>query len=210
MVALVIGIPLFLRTPPWCDITLYQMAARNILNGGTHYRDIFDTNLPGFVWVLTVLQWLFGESVVAVRATDLLIVSGTVFLIDRLAKWGGASLAARWWALAGVALFYPFTVEMSHAQRDTWMTLPALAAVALRVRRGMGRPTPPSLLPEGKGETEPSDVVSSTAPARACTPFPSGRGDGGEVLHGSPLLPFERRFLKACCGGRAFGSSRTS
>ncbi|VTS02267.1 Uncharacterized protein OS=Planctomyces maris DSM 8797 GN=PM8797T_32020 PE=4 SV=1 [Gemmata massiliana] len=138
VVALVIGIPLFLRTPPWCDITLYQMAARNILNGGTHYQDIFDTNLPGFVWVLTVLQWLFGESVVAVRATDLLIVSGTVFLIDRLAKWGGASLASRWWALAGAALFYPFTVEMSHAQRDTWMTLPALAAVTLRVRRGMG------------------------------------------------------------------------
>ena len=146
LVALVIGVPLFLRMPPWCDITLYQMAARNILNGGTHYRDIFDTNLPGFVWLLTVIQWVFGESVVAVRAADLLIVSGIVLLIDRLAKWGGASRAARWWALAGAAAFYPFTVEMSHAQRDTWMALPALAAVALRVRCGMGRPTSPSPL----------------------------------------------------------------
>src|SRR3954464_14087273 len=85
-VALVVGLPLFLRMPPWCDITLYQMAARNILHGGTHYKDVFDTNLPGFVWVLTVIQWVFGESVVAIRAADLLIVSGIVFFTDRLAK----------------------------------------------------------------------------------------------------------------------------
>jgi hypothetical protein len=139
-VALAVGLPLFLQSPPWCDITLYQMAARNLLNGGVHYRDLFDTNLPGFVWAMTALSAVFGPSAVAVRATDLVVVLGVVLLIDRLAKWGGASLAARWWAFAGAALFYPFTVEMSHAQRDTWMALPGLAAVVLRVRRGMGRP----------------------------------------------------------------------
>ncbi len=138
--ALIVGLPLFLRSPPWCDITLYQMAARNILRGGVHYRDIFDTNLPGFVWAMTALYSAFGASVVAVRALDLLIVLGVVLLIDRLAKWSGATLAARWWAFAGAAIFYPFTVEMSHAQRDTWMALPGLAAVILRVRRGT-RPT---------------------------------------------------------------------
>ncbi len=147
LVALVLGVPLFLRMPPWCDLTLYQMAARNILRGGTHYRDIFDTNLPGFVWALTVIQWVFGESVVAVRAVDLLVVSGIVALLDRLAKWGGATPASRWWAIAGAAAFYPFTVEMSHAQRDTWMALPGLAAVALRVRRGMGPLAKPQAAP---------------------------------------------------------------
>jgi hypothetical protein len=138
--ALFVGLPLFLRSPPWCDITLYQMAARNLVNGGVHYRDIFDTNLPGFVWVMTALYSVFGPNVVAVRVLDLLIVLGVVLLIDRLAKWGGATAAARWWAFAGAALFYPFTVEMAHAQRDTWMALPALVAVALRVRRGVGPP----------------------------------------------------------------------
>ncbi len=163
LIALVIGVPLFLRMPPWCDLTLYQMAARNILDGGVHYRDIFDTNLPGFVWALTVIQWVFGESVVAVRAADLLIVTGIMFLLDRLAKWGGASPAARWWAVAGATAFYPFTVEMSHAQRDTWMALPGLAAVALRVRRGMGReePLPPTPSPKkGGGAEEPSSAES--------------------------------------------------
>ena len=137
-VALVVGVPLFLRSPPWCDITLYQLAARNLLHGGVHYRDLFDTNLPGFVWAMTALSALFGPSTVAVRVVDLLVVLGVVLLIDRLAKWAGATPAARWWALAGAALFYPYTMEMSHAQRDTWMALPGLAAVVLRVRRGTG------------------------------------------------------------------------
>lgn len=140
--ALVVAVPMFLRMPPWCDITLYQMAARNILHGGTHYRDLFDTNMPGFVWVITALYAVFGPSAIAVRALDVLIVAGVVALLDRLAKWGGASPAARWWAVAGAVLFYPFTVEMAHAQRDTWMMLPALVAVALRLRRGMGADEP--------------------------------------------------------------------
>lgn len=138
LVALVVGLPLFLRSPPWCDITLYQMAARNILHGGIHYQDIFDTNLPGFVWVVTTLYWLFGPNVIALRVVDLTVVLGIVLLLDRIAKWGGATPAGRWWAVAAAAVFYPFTVEMSHAQRDTWMMLPAVAAVALRFRRATG------------------------------------------------------------------------
>ena len=114
------------------------MAARNLLHDGVHYRDLFDTNLPGFVWAMTALYSVFGPNVIVVRLLDLLIVLGVVLLIDRLAKWGGATPAARWWAFAAAALFYPFTAEMSHAQRDTWMALPGLAAVVLRVRRGVG------------------------------------------------------------------------
>lgn len=148
-VALVVGVPLFLRSPPWCDITLYQMAARNLLHGGVHYRDLFDTNLPGFVWAMAVLYWLFGPSAVAVRALDLAVVGGIVFLTDRFAKWSGATPAARWWAAAAAALFYPFTVEMAHAQRDTWMLLPGLLALALRVRRAPGGPAVRASVLEG-------------------------------------------------------------
>lgn len=133
--ALLVGLPLYLRMPVWCDITLYEVAARNLLEGGTHYRDVFDTNLPGFVWLLTGIRWLAGPAPIVVRLADGLVVLALVLLIDRLAKWGGATAATRWWALAGAALLYPFAVEMAHAQRDTWMALPALAAVVLRVRR---------------------------------------------------------------------------
>ena len=132
--ALVVGLPLFLRMPPWCDLTLYDLAAQNVLHGGVHYRDVFDTNLPGFVWALAAVQAVFGRSVEAVRAVDLVLVAAITALLDRLAAWGGASRGARAWLVAGVALFYPFTSEFNHAQRDVWMLLPALAAVAWRVR----------------------------------------------------------------------------
>src|SRR5262245_50468590 len=157
VISLVAGLPLFLRMPPWCDVTLYQMAARNMLNGGVHYQHIFDTNLPGYAWIITLIQWVFGPSVFAIRVADLAVVLGLVLVIDRLAKWGGATPSARWWAFAGAAMLYPFTVEMAHAQRDTWMALPAFTALALRVRRLIERPPHPSPL-EGKGNNTSGSI----------------------------------------------------
>ena len=135
VIALVIGLPLFLRSPLWTDLTLYDVAARNLLWGGVHYRDVFDTNLPGFVWIMVLIRGALGFDPLALRLVDLAIVTGIVLLIDRIAKLGGASPVARWWAIAGAAVLYPSTVEMAHAQRDTWMALPAAAAVLLRLRR---------------------------------------------------------------------------
>ena len=130
-----LGVPVFLRLPLWCDVTLYDVAARAILSGGVHYRDVFDTNTPGYVWCLTAIRATLGTSEIAVRAVDLAIFAGVVFLLDRLAKLGGATPAPRWWAIAGMVSFYPFNSEFLHAQRDVWLTLPLLAAVVLRLRR---------------------------------------------------------------------------
>ena len=121
--------------PPWCDLTLYDVAARNLIEGGVHYRDVFDTNMPGFVWLLALVRGLFGWSVEAVRGVDLLIVTGIVVVLERLAAAGGASRSVRAWAVAGAVLFYLFQSEFNHVQRDVWMLLPALIAVGLRFRR---------------------------------------------------------------------------
>ncbi len=131
----VLGIPIFLRLPLWCDVTLYDVAARAILSGGVHYRDVFDTNTPGYVWCLTAIRATLGTSEIAVLIVDLAIFAGVVALLDRLAKFGGAPAAPRHWAIAGMMAFYPFSTEFVHAQRDVWLTLPLLAAVVLRVRR---------------------------------------------------------------------------
>ncbi len=141
LVCVVVGVPLFLRMPVWCDITLYDMAAKNILTGGVHYRDLFDTNTPGYVWLLAGLRSVIGWSSEALRATDLLIFGGIVLTLDRLAKLGGATLRNRLWMVAGCAGFYLFTQEMVHAQRDVWLTLPALLAVLFKLKR-IARPTP--------------------------------------------------------------------
>ena len=132
---LVLGVPLFLRMPPWCDLTLYDIAARNIMTGGVHYRDVFDTNLPGFVWLLVGIRRTLGPGVEVVRAVDLAIVAASTILIGIAAKRCGATRAGIAWFAAGVAAFYPFTTEFCHAQRDVWMLLPVLVAVRLRANR---------------------------------------------------------------------------
>lgn len=140
IVFLAIGLPLFYRMPPWCDLTLYDLAARAIMTGGVHYRDVFDTNLPGFVWTLVLVRRGFGPSTEAVRLVDLAIVFSCVALLFRLAKRAGADGTALAWFAAGTAIFYPFATEFCHAQRDVWMLLPSLLALTLRLREPRNRP----------------------------------------------------------------------
>lgn len=131
----VVGVPLFLRMPLWCDISLYDLAARATLTGGVHYRDVFDTNLPGYVWLLAVIRSLVGWSSEALRAVDLGVFAAILLVLDRTARLAGATRHARWWVIAGACAFYPFTTEFVHAQRDVWQALPVVLAVHFRLRR---------------------------------------------------------------------------
>jgi len=128
-------VPVFLCLPPWTDVTLYDMAARSILRGGVYYRDVFDTNLPGFGWCLAAVRAALGPGYELLRAVDLLVVGGIVLaLCGWVRRCGGTGYAVAWFVAAAV-LFYPFTSEFSHIQRDVWMMLPALLACRLRLRR---------------------------------------------------------------------------
>jgi hypothetical protein len=131
-----IGVPLFLRTPVWVDVTYHDLSAWNVLHGGVHYRDVFETNLPGMVWLHCLVRPIVGWSHEAIRAVDLLVISTVVFLLTRIMKRSGASVSRRVWFAVAAALFYLFETEFIHCQRDGWMLLPAVAAAALRVRRG--------------------------------------------------------------------------
>ena len=127
-----LGVPYSLRLPAWCDLSLYQVSAQCVAGGGAVYRDVFDTNLPGFVLALVGVRSLLGTSTEAVYAADLAVVAGAVLLLNRLARGSGPSGgAAPAWLAAGSAWFYLFASEFAHAQRDTWMLLPASAAVLL-------------------------------------------------------------------------------
>lgn len=132
---LVLGLPLFVRMPLWCDANLYDVAAYTVLAGGAHYRDVFDTNLPGFVWLLALARSVVGPSPEAAQLVDLAVVAGVLVLLQRLAAAAGATRAGRAWLVAGAVAFYVFLPESCHLQRDVWMMLPVLAAVLLRLRR---------------------------------------------------------------------------
>ncbi len=132
---LIYGVPLFIRMPLWCDATLYDMAARNVLSGGTHYRDLFDTNPPGFVWLVCGIRAVADWSSESLRIADLLVVAGIVFMLLRWAKAAGADRAGCAWTAAAIASFYLFSSEFNHTQRDVWMMFPAALAVLIRIRR---------------------------------------------------------------------------
>lgn len=132
---LVGGVPLFLRAPPWVDVTHYDVAVRTLFWGGVLYRDLFDTNLPGVVWVMAGVRAVAGWSYEALRAWDLLVVGVASALLGVWARWAGASASAVAWYAAAIALYYPFTSEFNHCQRDVWMLLPAAGAGLLRVRQ---------------------------------------------------------------------------
>ena len=121
--------------PIWCDATLYAVAAQTISHGGVHYRDVFDTNPPGFVWLLCGVRGVLGTSSEALRVADLLTVTLVTAGLLWWSRKAGASSVGVSWLAAAVAAFYPFTHEFNHVQRDVWMMLPAGAAIALRLRR---------------------------------------------------------------------------
>ena len=126
--ALLVGGPLFLRMPLWCDVTLYDTAARSLLNGGVLYRDVFDTNPPGFPLLLAGVRGMCGFGWEVLRLVDLLVVGVITLLLVRWVKSAGGSVASAAWLVAGVAAFYLFLSESCHVQRDVWMLLPALIA----------------------------------------------------------------------------------
>jgi hypothetical protein len=138
------GLPPFVRMPLWADVTLYDVAARNVLRGGVHYRDVFDTNPPGIVWAQAGLRTLLGWRPEALRLADVAILAGVIVLLVGHV-WrppevpGPGPGAARLWTALALAAFYLATSEGNHCQRDLWMLLPALAALYLRRHTSLKR-----------------------------------------------------------------------
>lgn len=135
LLLLVLG-PLFVCMPLNSDTALFDLQAECVLEGGVLYRDIVEPNLPGVVWIHLAVRPLVGWSSEAIRTVDLLIFAGIVFLGMRMLRTPQAGGAFAFTASA----FYLCCNEWCHCQRDTWMLLPALAAVLLRLQGGAVKP----------------------------------------------------------------------
>jgi hypothetical protein len=129
---LIVGLPLFVCMPLWVDTTYHDLSARNILRGGVHYRDIFETNLPGMVWLTALVRALVGWSSEAIRIADLVVVGGTIVLLGLFVRKRGVSRSGMVWYVAAASFFYVYETEFIHCQRDSWMLLPTVAALCLR------------------------------------------------------------------------------
>lgn len=142
---LVLIVPLFLRMPPTVDVAFYGVCADTLHQGGILDRDVLMLQPPGMAWAVAGVHALVGRSVIALRVVDLLIVAAIVAL---LVRWQRDRANAAWLALT-LAACYLTTSEWNHAQPDTWMLLPALAALVLRRRNMQEANSAPLALAEG-------------------------------------------------------------
>jgi hypothetical protein len=120
---------------PWVDVTLYDVAARVLSSGGVLYRDVFDTNLPGMVWMHAAIRAVFGWDDEWLRLADLGVVSTIAVLVAGVLARAGVRRPLRIWMAVALYAFYFSLPTSSHVQRDVWMLAPSLAAVSLRLRR---------------------------------------------------------------------------
>ena len=132
---LIYALPLFVCMPLTSDTVLYDMQAATVLAGGVAYRDIFETNLPGAIWIHMALRKLGADTSVAIRAVDAGVFGGLVLLMCHWLWRCGAGRSTQWLTAFAALLFYFSMSEWCHCQRDTWMLLPALAATGLRFRQ---------------------------------------------------------------------------
>ncbi|MFP6614750.1 MAG: hypothetical protein VB835_20745 [Pirellulales bacterium] len=124
--------PLFVCMPITDDVALYDLQARTLMDGGVLYRDVFEPNLPGVVWIHAGIRTVLGDGVEAIRIADMLIFATIVFL---LARWIGLldrPKAIQAWAAVILTTFYLSVSEWNHCQRDIWLLAPALMGIYLR------------------------------------------------------------------------------
>jgi hypothetical protein len=139
---LVVLVPPFLCMPLTVDAAFYDTCARHVLRGGALERDLLYLPPPGMPWALALVRVTLGTSSVAARAADLAVVAGIIALLAAWLRAMGVPRAARVWFAAALAAVYLTTTEWVQVQVDTWMLLPALAALHLRRHRFEGLATP--------------------------------------------------------------------
>jgi hypothetical protein len=135
LVALLVLAPLFLRLAVWGDCTLFDLAARSFLRRGRWYEEIFFHGPPGMVWLQAAARSLVGWGSEGLRAADLAVLAGIVWLLARGTQPQSLPRYASIWIAVVVFLCYTSATEWSHCQSDGWMLLPALAALCLRQRQ---------------------------------------------------------------------------
>ena len=139
-----LSVPLLLAMPLTADPVLYDLQAKTALNGGVLYRDIVEPNLPGIVWIHMVVRSLLGWSRIALRSVDLVVVSCLIglmmFWVRRIQLRSRLQSFSPFPVKTAVVLtgflmtwFYASTSEWCHCQRDTWMLLPCMLALSLRI-----------------------------------------------------------------------------
>jgi len=128
-------VPLFLCMPLTTDACFYDICARDVLRGGALEKDFVFLVPPGMAWALAAVRATLGGSSFAARLADLLVVGAVVALLVRWLRDTGMTRGGCVWSAVLLCAFYLTTSEGCQVQPDTWMLLPAVAALHLRRRQ---------------------------------------------------------------------------
>lgn len=136
-----LAVPLFLRMPLTNDAELFDLHARMLASGKTLYQDILEPNLPGVIWIHSIVRTVAGQSSEAMRCFDLLVFGGLMTLSYRWLRQSGISRVGGTATVLSASVFYLSGSEWIHCQRDTWMLAVTLLAATLRCRSLSNRDT---------------------------------------------------------------------
>ena len=127
-----LAVPVFLRMPLTNDAELFDLHARMLSSGKVLYQDILEPNLPGVIWIHSIVRAAAGQSSEAMRCFDLLVFSGLMALSYHWLRRSGISRAGGTATVLSASVFYLSGSEWIHCQRDTWMLTVTLLAATLR------------------------------------------------------------------------------
>jgi hypothetical protein len=96
------------------DQAIYAVVARNLLDGGTPYRDAWDFKPPGIFFVYAFAQGLLGGAAWNARLVEALGLIATSAGLVHLAK--------RWWKAPTIGWLAAAFGAVVHAQLDFWHT----------------------------------------------------------------------------------------
>ncbi len=130
---LALAVPIFLRMPLTNDAELFDLHARMLSSGKVLYRDILEPNLPGVIWIHTIVRTVAGQSSEALRGFDLLVFAAMMGMIYRWLRQSGMSRRGGTATVLSASVFYLSGSEWIHCQRDTWMLTVTLGAATLRL-----------------------------------------------------------------------------
>ena len=129
-----LAVPVFLRMPLTNDAELFDLHARMLASGKVLYQDILEPNLPGVIWIHSIVRTVAGQSSEAMRGFDLLVFGGLMVLSYHWLRQCGISRAGGTATVLSASVFYLSGSEWIHCQRDTWMLAVTMLAATLRCR----------------------------------------------------------------------------
>jgi hypothetical protein len=84
--AIIIVAVAYLRWPLWTDHCLYMYMGSLWRDGYLPYKDIFDQNWPGIIWISQIISIVFGDTPAGIRIFDILWQFATCIVLYKLTQ----------------------------------------------------------------------------------------------------------------------------